>query len=60
MATVDMTKDIAPQITMTIRLVGVKKWYVRLWIAKQLIKLAALIMNVGIKVEDKPWYGADL
>ena len=56
----DMTKDVAPRFTVTIRLVGLKKWKVRLWVATKLIKLGALIMNVGIKFEDKPYHGADL
>lgn len=56
----DMTKDLAPQYMITVNVVGVKKWYVRMWIATRLFKLGAKIMNVGIKFEDKPWYGTDL
>lgn len=58
--TVDMVKDIAPRCLITVNFVGEKKWYIRMWIAAKLFKLGAMIMNVGIKFEDKPWYGADL
>ena len=60
MARIDMTRDVAPQLTMTVTMVGMKKWVVRLWVATQLMKLAAWIMNMGIKIEDTPWYSADL
>jgi len=60
MATFDMTRDLAPKVIMTVKIVGMKKWYLRMWIATKLIKLGAMIMNVGIKFEEKPWYGADL
>ena len=58
--TLDMTKDIAPKYLVTVRIVGIKKWLVRLWIAKQLLKLVSIVANMDIKFEDKPWYGADL
>jgi len=60
MVTFDMTKDLAPKCLMTVQIVGIKKWQMRMWMATRLIKLAAIIMNVGIKFEDKPWYGTDL
>ena len=59
-ATLDMTKDLAPRLTMTVNIIGIKKWHIRMQIAVKLIKLAAMIMNVGLKFEDKPYYGADL
>ena len=57
---VDMLNDIAPKVTVIVRIVGLKKWYIRLWVAKQLIRLASVITNMGVKFEEKPYYGADL
>ena len=58
--TFDVTNDLAPQCTITVRVVGINKWRVRVRVASKIIKLAAFIMNVGLKFEDKPWYGTDL
>lgn len=58
--TLDMTRDLAPRLLMTVRIVGVRKWHARMWLATRFIKLMALIMNVQVKIEDKPWSGADL
>lgn len=60
MMTLDATKDIAPNYTMTIKVVGLKKFRLRLWMAKILFKIGARITNMGIKFEEQPWYGADL
>lgn len=49
----DMTKDLAPGITLTVKIIGMKKWCVRIWIGSMIIKLAALVMNVGIEIETK-------
>lgn len=57
---VDITKDLAPKFTITVRIIGIKSFRIRLWIAKQLIKLATLIINTKVKFEKAPWYGADL
>ncbi len=54
-AEMNMAKDIAPKLMMTVKLTGVKTWQVRVWIAIRLIKLAARIMNVGVKIEDIEW-----
>ena len=56
----DMTEDMAPRIMVTIKVVGIKRWVIRLWVAKQLFKLAGRITNMGIKFEEQPWYSADL
>ena len=58
--TLDMARDIAPHYLVTVRIVGIRKWSVRVWVATRLIKLVALIMNVGVKFEERPHYGADL
>lgn len=59
-AVVDVVNDIAPNYMITVRVVGVNKWRVRLWVAGIFIRIAAKIANVGIKFEDKPFYSADL
>lgn len=48
----DITKDLAPSLTLTVKMVGVQRHYIRLWIARQLFKLAAKIMNCGIKIDS--------
>ena len=55
-AAFDMTRDLAPLLTMTVSIIGLKKWHLRFWFAIRLIRLAAIIMNVGIKFEEKPIY----
>lgn len=60
MVTLDISRDLAPRLELSVRIVGVKKWRIRLWVAKQLFRVAAWISNMGIKFEEKPWYGADL
>ena len=46
----DMTKDMAPQITVTVRLDGVRQWAIRVWIGTRLIWLAGRIMNTSMQV----------
>ena len=58
--TLDMTNDIAPSCTLTASIIGMRKWGFRKEIATRLMKLAARVINVGIKFEDQPWYGTDL
>ena len=58
--TLDMIKDIAPKFVVTVKFVGLKKWRIRFWIARQLFRLGAMVSHMGIKFEDKPYYGADL
>lgn len=41
------------QITLHVRLVGMKRFAVRLWVAKQLIRLAALVLGTGLEVDCK-------
>jgi hypothetical protein len=50
-AKLDITKDLAPDLTVAVKLVGVQKYHIRLWVARQFIKLAAKIMNCGIKID---------
>ncbi len=52
MIAVDMTKDVAPGMMITIKLSGVRKWKVRLWIAGLLFRLGAKVMNVGIEFKQ--------
>ena len=48
----DMTRDIAPECMITIRVKGMKKWGLRLSIASIFFRLGAKIMNVGIQFND--------
>ena len=56
----DMTRDIVPHFLVTVEIIGMRKWKARLWVAIQCFKLGSKIANMGIKFEDKPYYGADL
>jgi len=49
--TFDMAKDIAPSVLMTVKVTGIAKWRIRMWVATQLIKLAGKAMNVKIALE---------
>lgn len=49
--TFDVSKDIAPSVLMTVKVIGITKWRIRMWIAAMLIKLAGKVMNVGIALE---------
>lgn len=49
--TFDITKDLAPKITMTVKVSGITKWRFRVWVAGNVIKMAARIMNIGVKFE---------
>lgn len=40
-------------ITMTVHITGLTKWHFQAWIARQLIRLAALILNMNIDFENK-------
>ena len=55
----DMVKDVAPRLTLTVRFVGMREMSIRLWIARQLLKVAAWVTNMDIKFEEKPWDRAD-
>jgi len=56
----DITKDLAPHYQVTVKIKGMRKWLIRKWVAIQILKLVALIMNVKIVFEKQPWYGTDL
>ena len=56
----DMTRDIAPRFEITVRIVGQKRWIFRLYIARQLLRLAACVANMGIKFEEKPYSASDI
>lgn len=56
----DAMKDIAPNVTITVRIVNLKQLKIRLNIARWLIMLAGRVANMNIKFEDKPYYGTDI
>ena len=58
-AKLDVNK-IAPNITLTVKIVGQTKFIIKLWIARQLIKLASHVTGMNVKFEQRPWYGSDL
>ncbi|MDD5081775.1 MAG: hypothetical protein PHU08_00235 [Dehalococcoidales bacterium] len=37
-------------VTLTVKITGLIKWRFQLWLATQLIKLAAIILNMGIEL----------
>ena len=39
-------------MTLVVKLIGVRQWTIRLWIAKQLITLAAWIAWLDVRFED--------
>lgn len=45
-------RKLPPQVTLTVRIVEMKEYMIRKWIAVRLIKLAALILGCGIVVEE--------
>lgn len=52
MATVfDMTRDLAPQLTIHIRIEGMGRWGMRLKVASPFFKIAAKIMNCRIEFD---------
>lgn len=59
MVILNATKDLAPNITVEVRIVGIKQWKARLWVAKQFLKIAARIANVNIKFENYLYSKAD-
>ena len=50
-ATFDITKDLVPQITMTVKVKGMAEWRIRLWVATHIMKFAARIMNIGVIID---------
>lgn len=46
------TKILARHFTLTVRIRRMREWSIRIWIAKQLIRLAAFIMWVNVEIED--------
>ena len=49
-ARVPMTR-ITRDITMNIEVTGVRVWRVRMWLAVKIMRLAAWVAGVGIKIE---------
>ena len=45
-------KDLAKDVTMNLKLKGVKMFCFRLWLGLQFIKIGAWISGVGIDIED--------
>ena len=44
--------SVTPNLTVHVRVTGVKTWRVRLWLAMRLIRLAARVAGVGLRIED--------
>ena len=40
-------------VTMTVLITGLTKWHFQVWIARQLIRLAAFILNINLKIDTK-------
>ena len=58
-AIIDLNKE-AHKITLRVKMVGQNKLTIKLWVAKQLIKLASYVAGMNVKFEQQPWYGSDL
>jgi len=44
--------DAMRQVTMEVEIVGMETFAVRVWIGRQLLKLACLVMGCGIKFKE--------
>ncbi len=51
---------VAKDCTLNVKIVGIKRFKGRLWLAGRLIKLAATIAGLYVKFEEKPWYSPDI
>ena len=40
-------------VTMTVSITGLTKWHFQVRIARQLIRLAAFILNINLKIDTK-------
>ena len=58
-ATIDLNKE-AHKITLTVKMVGQNKLTIKLWVARQLIKLASHVVGMNVKFEEQPWYKSDI
>ena len=52
--------DAVRNITLTVRVVGQRRFGVKLWVSRQLLKLAAWVSGMGIKFEDYPYSKSDI
>jgi len=43
---------LANRVTIRVRIIGIRQFTAKLWIAKQLLKLAACISGMNIRFED--------
>lgn len=44
-------QEVLSNITMTVHITGLVKWKFQLWFATKLIKMAAQILNMNVKVK---------
>lgn len=46
-------QQLAENVTMTIHITGLIKFKIQAWIARQLIKLASLILGFGLEIKEE-------
>jgi len=44
---------VTKNITMHVDVTGVRAWKIRVWVGRQLIRLAALVMNCNVVVDNR-------
>ncbi len=59
MVAVNMS-DIANKMTINVKIIGIRRFKFKLWIARQLFKLAGTVTGMTIKFEEEPWYKSDI
>lgn len=53
-------EEIAKNLILNVRIINTNQFQVKIWFAKQLIKLAAYISGMGIKFEKWPYEKTDI
>jgi hypothetical protein len=55
----DVNKLAVQHLTVKVELTGIRRWRVKLWIARQLFNLAAFILRCEVKIDfdSKPTHG---
>jgi hypothetical protein len=43
--------DLTSEMTLSVKITGFRSWVVRLWVAKGLLKLAAIMIGSKLKIE---------
>lgn len=51
LAPINIGKEWGKRVTMAVRVVGVKRFYVRLWCAKWIVLLAAKVAGCGVSFD---------